>query len=158
MLKRYFIGGIMKNIKATLLVVFLMVLATTAVGIATEASFSKKNIENDTQSMLFDAEVTFYILTGEGCGCDPIPDVSIQAFGGEGSVSGVTDEDGMCVLTLVILGEYEVLIEKDEYHIIDFEFNVLDDQTFTFHLEKKDISSENTLLIFHKFIRNILER
>ena len=158
MLKRYFIGGIMKNIKATLLVVFFMVLATTAVGIATEASFSKKNIENDTQSMLFDAEVTFYILTGEGCGCDPIPDVSIQAFGGEGSVSGVTDEDGMCVLTLVILGEYEVLIEKDEYHIIDFEFNVLDDQTFTFHLEKKDISSENTLLIFHKFIRNILER
>jgi len=148
----------MKKMKGTVLVVILMVLATIAVGIAAEASFSKKNIENNTQSMLFDAEVTFYILTGEGCGCDPIPDVSIMAFGGEGSVSGITDEDGMCVLTLVILGEYEVLIEKDEYQTIDFEFNVLDDQTFTFHLAEKDISPVNTVSIFHNFMRNILER
>ena len=64
----------------------------------------------------------------------------------------------MCVLTLVILGEYEVLIEKDEYHPIDFEFNVLDDQTFTFHFVEKDISSENTVSFFHSFMKNIFER
>ena len=155
----------MKRMKATVLVVILMVLVTIAVGIAAEATFMKKNkvndeiqIENGTQSMLFDAEITFYVLTGEGCGCDPIPGVSIQAFGGEGSVSGVTDEDGMCVLTLVILGEYEVIIEIDEYQTIDFEFNVLDDQTFTFHLIEEKISSEHTVSLFHNFMRNIFKR
>lgn len=152
----------MKRMKTTVLVIILMILATFAVGIAAEAVLTKneqKNTRNDIgQQSLFDAEITFYVLTGEGCGCDPIPDASIVAYGGEGSVSGVTDEDGMCVLTLVILGEYEVIIEAEEYQEIDFEFNVLDDQTFTFHMFEKDDSSSKEASLFYRLVTNIFNR
>jgi len=140
----------------------LMVLSTFAIGIAAEAALlknEKKDIDNIvSQSSLSDAEITFYILTGEGCACEPIPGVSIAAFGGEGNDSGVTDEDGMCILTLEILGEYEVIIEAEEYITINFEFNVLDDQTFTFHLfEEDDESSVYKSPVLHRFLTKILK-
>ena len=96
-----------------------------------------------SQQALFDAEITFNILTGEGCACTPIPGTIISAYSGEGNTSGVTDEDGLCILTLVILGEYNIIIEADGYQMIDFEFNVLDDQTFTFHMFEKRESSQS---------------
>ena len=155
----------MKGIKTSVLVVILMVLATFAVGIAAEAAFMKKvevndqiQIKNDPQPTLFDAEITFYVLTGEGCACDPIPGALVEAYGGEGYASGITDDDGMCVLTLVILGEYEIFIETEDYQKIYFEFNVLDDQTFTFHLSEKKESSLNMLPSLYHLVKNIFER
>lgn len=135
----------MKRVKIIIFVAVLMVLTILAVGINAEKSLipeEQKNIENGiTQQLMFDAEITFTIQTGEGCGCTPIPGATITAYGGEGSASGVTDEDGLCTLTLVILGEYEVIIEADNYQQIDFEFNVLDDQTFIFHMFEAEDSS-----------------
>jgi len=113
---------------------------------------------NNTQPALFDAEITFIILTGEGCACDPIEDVTVIASGGEGSDQGVTDENGTVVLTLVVLGEYEVFIIKEGYLDINFEFNVLDDQTFTFHLMEKEVSSPQTINIFQNIITRLLNR
>jgi len=135
----------MKRIITTIFVFILMALTTFAVGMTAETNLIKeeqKSIENGiAQQTMFDAEVTFTIQTSTGCGCDPIPGATINAYGGEGSVSGVTDDQGTCVLTLVILGEYEVIIEADNYQDIDFEFNVLDDQSFIFHMFETDESS-----------------
>lgn len=140
----------------TIFIVILMVLSTLTIGIAAEATFMKneqRDIKNDiTQPLLFDVEITFTIQTGEGCGCDPIPGVLINAFGGEGSAQGITDEDGICVLTLVIGGEYEVLIEPEDYQTVDFEFDVVDEQTFIFHMfEKEESSIQTTSLLYNIF-------
>jgi hypothetical protein len=152
----------MIRVKTTSLVVILMVLATFAVGIAAEAGLMKneqKDAQNDIpQQSLFDAEITFYVLTGEGCACEPIPGAEIFAIGGEGSDSNVTDEDGMCVLTLVILSEYDVFIEADDYQEIHFEFNVLDDQTFTFHMFEKEETSAHAVPLLQRLITKILSR
>ena len=145
----------MKKIK-TMFIVILMVLSTLTIGIAAEATFMKneqKDIKNDiAQPLLFDVEITFTIQTGEGCGCDPIPGVSIHAFGGEGSAQGITDEDGICILTLVIGGEYEVLIEPEDYQTVDFEFVVIDEQSFIFHMfEIEESSVQTTSLLYNIF-------
>ena len=151
----------MKRMKTTVLVIFLIVLATFSIGIAAETAIVKnqqKNIQNNKQQQsLFDAEITFYILTGDGCGCNPIPGVSIYA-GSEPGEYGVTDEDGMCVLTLEILGEYAVYIEAEKRLEIEFEFNVIDDQTFTFHMFKKDDSSLSETSLLYRLVTNILNR
>ena len=149
----------MKKIKTTVFVVILMVLSTFAIAIAAEAAFIKneqKNIKDDSvQPLLFDAEITFYIYTGEGCACTPITGATVSAIGGEGNDSGITDEDGMCILTLVILGEYEVTIEAEGYQPINFEFNVVDDQTFTFHLLEEEESSAYAIPLFHHLITKL---
>lgn len=150
----------MKNVKITIFVVILMVLSTFTIGIAAEEVFMEKtNVKennNNAQPALFDAEITFIILTGEGCACDPIEGITVIASGGEGTDQGVTDENGTVVLTLVVLGEYEVFIIKEGYLDINFEFNVLDDQTFTFHLLKKDVSSPQTISIFQSIISRLI--
>ena len=152
----------MVRVKSTLLVVILMILSTFAVGIAAEAVLKKNgqdNIKNNTgQQSFFDAEITFIILTTEGCGCTPIPGVLVHAYGGEGNDSGITDEDGKVILTLVILGEYEVLIDGEGYLPIEFEFNVLDDQQFIFHLAEKEESSTYSFSILQNLVSKILSR
>ena len=131
----------MKRIITTIFVFILMALMTFAVGITAETNLIKEEQAKIAQQTMFEAEVTFTIQTSTGCGCDPIPGATINAYGGEGSVSGVTDDQGVCVLTLVILGEYEVIIEADDYQEIDFEFDVVDDQSFIFHMYETDESS-----------------
>ena len=147
----------MIRIKYAFLVIIFIVFSTFAIGITAENDFVENQKEINKQNM-FDAEITFYILTGEGCGCTPIPGVTITAFSSEGSASGITDEEGMCVLSLVILSEYEVLIESDDYQEIDFEFNVLDDQTFTFHMFEKDESSSQVSSALYSILARILKR
>lgn len=144
----------MKRKKMAIFGVILMVLISLAVGIAAEPALRN----NKKSPQLFDAEITFYVQTGEGCACDPIQDALVQAFGGEGSDSGVTDEDGMCVLTLVIDGEYEVIIEAEEFLDVYFEFNVVDDQTFIIHMFEKPESSSRTLSLFQTLISKVLSR
>jgi len=153
----------MKRIKLAFLIISLIIFATFSISVTstsdlieiqqTQTSTIPQKIikQDENQQSLFDAEITFYILTGEGCGCIPIPGAVITAAGGEGNASGITDEDGKCVLTLVILGEYEVWIEADGYRTINFEFNVIDDQTFTFHLSEKEVSIPHQNTFFERF-------
>jgi hypothetical protein len=142
----------MRRVKIAFLVIGLIILAGFSISVTSNSDFigaeqsqlnkapQKMIIQYENQQTLFDAEITFTILTGEGCGCIPIPGVLIRAAGGEGNTSGVTDEDGICVLSLVILGEYDVWIEADGYRTLNFEFNVIDDQSFTFHLSEKSVN------------------
>lgn len=163
----------MKRIKLGVLVIGLIVMAAFSISVASNSELEETRYEAARQELIekdvnqlsfFEAEITFYILTGEGCGCTPIVGASITAAGGEGNASGVTDEEGKCILTLVILGEYEVWIEAEGYRTINFEFNIIDDQTFTFHLDEKDGGSVNLNgnTIFERFpnafpiLRNLL--
>ena len=150
----------MLRLKSTFFVIILIVISLFTIGINAEDIFldtGQEKIQNEIyQPTFFEAEITFYVLTGEGCGCTPIPDAIISAYSGEGNTSGVTDEDGMCILTMVILGEYEIFIEVDGYHMINFEFNVLDDQTFTFHMFEKKGSSQNDIFNLSELIMKII--
>ena len=147
----------MKRQKMTAFLVISIFLMTLTIGIAANATLIQ-NEQNNSQPLLFDAEITFYVYTGEGCACTPIPGATVYAFGGEGSDSGVTDVDGKCVLTLVILGEYEVIIEAEEYQTVDFEFDVIDDQTFIFHMFETPESTTHVVTLFQNLITKILAR
>ena len=138
-----------KRKKITVIMILIFVLTIMTIGIIANADIVK-----NSQSALFDAEITFYILTGEGCACKPIEGLLISAFGGAGNDSGVTDIDGKCILNLEINSEYEVFIEKEDYQEINFEFNILDDQTFTFHLFEKEESSESRNLFNFQLIKH----
>ena len=141
-----------KNI--AVFMIFLM-LTSTVVGLIANAEIIKEN-QKEYEPLLFDAEITFYILTGEGCGCDPIEGVLVSAYGGAGNESEVTDEDGKCVLTLEINSEYEIYIEKENFININFEMDIIDDQTFTFHLlERKGRPKTANLNVF-QIIEHIL--
>ena len=151
----------MKRMKKTVLVIIIIVLATFSAGIAAEAVLmkneQKNNLNNLNQQSLFDAEIIFYVYEGEGCGCVPVNGASVIA-GGEPGESGVTDEEGKCVLTLIILEEYRVSIEAEDFHTVLFDFNVLDDQTFAFHMQEKEKSSQDSFLLFYSFVKNILNQ
>lgn len=142
-----------KNI--AVFMIFLM-LTSTVVGLIANAEIIKEN-KNEYEPLLFDAEITFYILTGEGCGCDPIEGVLVSAYGGSGNESAVTDIDGKCVLNLEINSEYEIYIQKDNFLEIYFEMDIIDDQTFTFHLLEKKGRPRTTNLNVFQIIEHILQ-
>ena len=138
----------MKRIK-TILILVLMVLATFAIsataGTVLMKAQQKKVTNNVSQQSFFDAEITFYIYEGTGCGCKPLIGATINATSGDGEDSGVTDENGTCVLHMVINSDYRVSIEAQDYNTVMFDFNVVDDQNFRFHMgEKNDDSSHST--------------
>jgi len=145
----------MKRIK-TIFVAALMVLATFAIGAAAQTIMTKseqKNITNQViESLNFDAMITFIIFEGEGCACVPLIGAYINATSSEGPQYNITDENGSCVLPMVIDIEYRVTIEAENYHKIMFDFNVVYDQTFRFHAgEVIDESTENILQV-HQII------
>ena len=120
-------------------VVILMVVSTIAIGIVVEAEIMQ--VKETMQQSMFDAEITFYIYTGEGCACTPIEGVSVSAYGGAGNDSGISDIDGKCVLTLEINSEYDIYIQGEGLQEIHYEMDIIDDQTFTFHLfERRSVS------------------
>ena len=146
----------MKKIKTAFLVVILIVLSVFTIGIAAEAAILQKQKNENIQNSFYPAEITFYIYKGEGCGCIPLVGATISAYGGEGSDSGATDENGICVLTLDIYGEYRVQIEAEDFTMILFDFNVVDNQEFSFHMQEKSESSSYSNSLLHKLMSRIL--
>jgi hypothetical protein len=142
--------------KTAFFIIITFVVMSISVGFIANAN-NIQNKKDISQPALFDAEITFYILTGEGCACDPIEGVLVSAYGGEGNDSGVTDADGKCVLTLVINSEYDIYIEGEGFQEIYFEMNIIDDQTFTFHMfERRGVSRTVNLFNF-QIIKNIFQ-
>jgi hypothetical protein len=137
----------MKRIK-TVLVAISMVLATFAIGAAAQSMLIQSELKNSTnqaiQNTNYDAMITFYIYEGEGCGCKPIMGAYINATSSEGPEFNITDEEGICVLPMVIFIDYRVTIEAENYNKVMFDFNLVDDQSFKFHMgEVNDDSSQN---------------
>jgi len=127
----------MKRIKSVL-VAASMILATFAIGAAAQSILIKPEQMDITNPVIqntnFDVEITFWVFEGEGCACQPIIGAYINATGSEGADYNITDEDGKCVLNLVVFGEYKVTIEAENFHTVAFNFDVVDQQTFKFHI------------------------
>ena len=143
----------------------LIVLTTFAIGTA-QSLFTKSEqinyINKSTLNTNFEAQITIYVYEGEGCSCKPIPGAYINATGSEGPVFNVTDDEGKCVLNLVIFSEYRVSIEAENFNKVMFNFDIIDDQTFKFHMgEANEISSQNLqqiqqfIFILYQFLKNI---
>ena len=139
------------NLTKIMQVLFLVII----IGISASASTIKTNSNNITKSNVFEAQITIYVYEGEGCGCTPIEGATIFATGGDGNDTDVTDADGKCIITLPTLGEYRVSIDAKDFTTILFDFNVLDDQMFKFHMQAKKTSSISQLVV-QKFIENLL--
>ncbi|MBW2966294.1 hypothetical protein KY342_04280 [Candidatus Woesearchaeota archaeon] len=146
-----------KIIRASITILLVISLSTTITIGGFDEEIAQKNKHPLNQSVFF-AEIEFYLFVGDGCACDPIENVPIVAHGLDTSHTGsnITNEDGFCVLELEIDSNYRVTIDdvNEEYQIIMFDFLVVDDQPFTFHLQEiEDSISQNFPLLY-----NLLQR
>lgn len=87
---------------------------------------------------VFFAEVEFTLFQGDGCGCFPLADTLVFAAGldTDHNASAYTDEEGFVMLELEIDSSYRITIEHDDYNNVLFDFIVVDDQYFSFHMEE----------------------
>jgi hypothetical protein len=126
--------------------------------IAANTGYSS-NIQKTTKSMSapieFYANITFNVFEGEGCGCVPLVEVAINATGRDTdhSAKGITDNNGTCVLRLEYDKTYRISIEKADHESVLFDINVIDDQTFAFHMKEVPVS-----IPYFSFIQRILQK
>jgi len=146
------------KIFGTITIILLVISSFTFIAIG---DFTKNNYmikkESGNQPLFF-AEIEFYLYVGKGCSCDPIENVKIIAHGLDTDYNdtNITNDDGYCVLELEINSNYRVIIEDtyQEFHPVIFDFLVVDEQIFTFHLQEVDDSVSLTSQLFI----NIFER
>jgi len=153
----------MKKTRSTVFKTTLMLLATFSLVIAANAGYSavqpeKQEIKatgNAYQSEFY-AEISFYIYEGDGCGCQPVRNAPIFAQGldTDHNDSGFTDDDGLCILELEYDATYRVTLEIEAFQMVLFDFVVIDDQTFTFHMQEEDTSTPN-LSLLQMFVQRI---
>ncbi|MFW6119836.1 MAG: hypothetical protein ACOC80_02910 [Petrotogales bacterium] len=146
------------KIIGTSVIVLLVISLFTSMAIGGLDQKNTRPDKNHVNQPLFFAEIEFNLFEGEGCGCNPLEDILIFAYGLETAHndSNYTDNDGFCTLQLEIDHNYRVIIEdnSEEYQTIIFDFLVVDDQTFTFHLQEREKSiSQNIPLLY-----NLLQR
>jgi hypothetical protein len=156
----------MNKIKKTGILAFLVVLSILSIGIVGEAGFIdnkqkeskilQKNSDYMVQPQLFDAEITFYLWEGDGCACEPIEGASFFAVGGEGNDSGFSNDEGKCVLTMVINSEYKVYIEAEKFQRIIFDIEVIGDQTFNFHMKEEKTNQVFYQSFLYQFLSKII--
>jgi len=158
----------MRRTKISVLMAILVVLATFVFAITVDAANIKTQQANQIggqkqiinfykQQSLFFAEITFNLYEGTGCGCVPVRNAPITAWGldVDHSTSGITDDDGKCILQMEINYNYRVTIEAEGFNTVMFDFLVIDDQTFVFHLGEKGGSSLNGVSLFYNPIEKI---
>ena len=149
----------MKRIKTTLLSAVLLVaafsLVTSAVTINENVQIDNRNQDPDPLSQY--AQISCYLYEGDGCGCVPIREAFVYAYALDTAHndSGFTDEDGLVILELEYEYTYRITIEVDQFVKILFDFNVLDDQTLTFHLQEEEESSLQRFPVLHTFVQRL---
>jgi hypothetical protein len=134
-----------------LVAVFSLIVAANAGGI----SMNQKTTSMLNASTDFYANITFNVYEGEGCGCIPLRGVPLTATGRdtEHSTSGITDDDGRCVLGLEYDKTYRVSILQANFESVLFDFVVIDDQTFSFHMKEIEVS-----IPYLSFIQMMLQK
>lgn len=123
--------------------VFSVIVAANAGYVSNIKNDSKINTPMQTSQTDFYANITFYVYDGVGCGCVPIRELLLNATGRDTdhSTSGVTDNNGKCVLQLQYDKTYRISIQKKDYESVLFDFGVIDDQVFSFHMKELETSS-----------------
>jgi len=156
----------MKQKLLIILIASIFVIASLAIG--TAAGIAKSNTqtnempnqqinENFAPASMFTAIINFQLYVRDGCGCSPVTGAAISAWGLdiEDNDSAITDDIGVCGLELEINYNYKVTIEGEGFHMIEFDFLVVDDQDFTFYLEEVDESSLVGQSLVHLLFSNI---
>lgn len=152
-----------KSVAMTSLIVmaaFSLIVAANAINIRTQQEFTVETKEiNSSNQPLFYAEISFYIFEGEGCACVPIINASVFAYGldTDHNDSGLTDEDGLCILELEYDRTYRVKIEAENFQTVLFDFFVIDDQTFSFHMQEVEESSSHSFPLFYNLLQNMFK-
>lgn len=127
----------------------VVVVAVCSLIIAANAGYVTNNVSDEktppiimTQTDYY-ANITFYVFEGEGCGCVPLRAVPLNVTGRDTdhSTSGITDDNGKCILQLEYDKTYRVSIQQKDFESVLFDFVVIDDQVFSFHMKEREISS-----------------
>ena len=136
------ISSAMVKMAVVLLAVFSLIVAANA-GYVSSNLKSQKTTQMMTSQTDFYANITFNVYEGEGCGCVPLRGIPLNATGRDTDhyTSGVTDDDGNCVLQLEYDKTYRVSIQAVDHESVLFDFVVIDNQVFSFHMKVIDTSS-----------------
>jgi hypothetical protein len=153
----------MKKIRSAVFTTAIMLLAIFSLIIAANAGYSttqqeKKDskISGEGNQPLFFAEISFYVYVGDGCACEPIPYTAVEAYGRDTDHfdTNFTDSEGFCILRLEYDATYRVTIEVEDFSMVMFDFMVIDDQPFTFHMqEEEDSATPNVSLLYNTLQR-----
>lgn len=132
----------------------VVVLAAFSVIIATNAGYMSNALNTEPKTQVKNASTTFYanisirLYEGDGCGCVPLRGITINATSRDTDhyTSGITDENGLCVLQLEFDKTYRISIQDAYHESVLFDFVVIDDQAFSFHTKIVQSSSVGTFL------------
>ena len=132
----------MVKMAVVLLAVFSLIVAANAGYVSSNLKSQKTTQMMNTQTDFY-ANITFNVYEGEGCGCVPLRGVPLNATGRDTDhfTSGVTDDNGTCVLQLEYDKTYRVSIQAVDHESVLFDFVVLDNQAFSFHMKVIEESS-----------------
>jgi hypothetical protein len=160
----------MKKITSTTMKMTVVICAIFSLIVAANAGYvttTQHNVKKTPQinaSTVFYANITFHVYEGEGCGCVPLRGVPLNATGRDTDhyTSGVTDDEGNCILQLEFDKTYRVSVQEKDHESVLFDFMVIDDQTFSFHLKVIEESSHGLSLIqtmLHKieFVKRLIK-
>jgi len=136
------LSSAMVKMAVVLVAVFSLIIAVNA-GYVSDSPTSQKTPEMNTTQTDFYANVTFNVFEGDGCGCVPLRSVPLNATGRDTdhSTSGLTDDEGQCVLQLEYDKTYRISIIEADHESVLFDFVVIDDQVFSFHMKEVETSS-----------------
>jgi len=146
----------MVKMAVVLLAVFSLIVAANAGYVSNNLKSQKTTQVMNTQTDFY-ANITFNVYEGDRCGCVPIRGVRLNATGRdtEHSTSGVTDDNGTCVLQLEYDKTYRVSIQAVDHESVLFDFVVLDNQWFSFHMKVIEESS-HSFSFFQMILQKIL--
>jgi hypothetical protein len=139
----------MKKISSAMLKMAVVLLAVFSLIIAANAGYVSSNLKSQKTTQMmntqtdFYANITFNVYEGEGCGCVPLRGVPLNATGRDTDhfTSGVTDDNGTCNLQLEYDKTYRVSIQALDHESVLFDFVVIDNQAFSFHMKVIEESS-----------------
>jgi len=148
------LSSAMVKMAVVLLAVFSLIIAANA-GYVSDSLNTRKTTEMKNTQTDFYANITFNVYEGEGCGCVPLRGVPLNATGRDTdhSASGLTDDDGNCILQLEYDKTYRISILEVDHESVLFDFVVIDDQMFSFHMKEVETS-----LSHFSFIQMILQK
>ncbi|MCX6670325.1 MAG: hypothetical protein NTX92_00195 [Euryarchaeota archaeon] len=145
----------MSSVVVKMAVVFVAVFSLIIAANAGYISRSQKTTKSMSAPLEFYANVTFNVFEGDGCGCVPLRGIPMNATGRDTdhSTSGITDENGTCILQLEYDRTYRISIQEADHESVLFDFVVIDDQMFTFHMKEVGASTP-----YFSFIQMMLQK
>jgi hypothetical protein len=139
-----------------LLAVFSLMITASAGSVSPTVKI-EKTIQGKNAPTDFYANITIHLCEDEVCDCYPPRDIPINATGIDTNhfTSGLTNDNGMCVLQLEFDKTSRVSIQDPNHESVLVDFVVLDDQAFSFHTKIVQGSSQGGTflqMILHTFL------